>query len=1239
MRLRRKIFWRVMILVAVSIVLSSILTSFFLIEAHRRHAKEVYSAQATFVAERAERRMLWDDRISLHKMLLTIVSKTSELEYAFIERQKQPYVHSFDQGVPEKLLGLHGDSLDGPSVCDLEDEKGCKLCDIAVPVGDDLAILHIGLSRDLVDQHTLKGIVPIAAIAAVMVILGVFLAAFTSLLTTKEVDGLTKSLRESRDELEIRVEERTSELSESNEKLLLEISDRERVEKALRESEQKLAGIVDSVTDAMVMVDEQFDIVWTNDHAKDLFGPKWIGKKCYEFFHGRETVCEPCIVKQCFEDGKVHEFETEMTKTAGSHRSFWCTASVAARDEDDHPIMVVEFLRDITERKQAQKEIETLKQQMEFILGVTKTGIDIIDSDYNIQYIDPEWEKVYGDPAGRKCYEYFMGESEPCPDCGITKAMKTKAAVVTEEVLVKEGNRPIQVTTIPFRNDEGEWLFAEVNVDISERKRAEEALKDSEQQKEAILDAGVDMIMQYDTDLRILWANKTAAEFVNKVPQDLVGNKCHKIFQGLDSPCPGCPCVKVLETGNAENAIMYHADMDAVGESYWHNYAVPIKDESGKVDSIIEIARNVTEQKQAEEALRESEEKYRTITATAQDAIIMMDNEGDISYWNPAAERMFGYTAEEAIGQELHVFLGSQRYHEAYRKGFKTFRETGQGVAVGKTLELSAVRKDGTEFPIELSVSSIQIQGKWHATGIMRDISERRQAEEALRESEEKYRTLFEDSRDAIYVTALEGEFVDANQSALDIFGYTREEMIGLNARQIYVNPEKRIQFQHEMEEKGSVRDYEVKFRKKNGIEMDCLVTSSLRRSKDGTILGYQGIIRDITEQKWAQLEKKKLEAQLQQAQKMEAIGTLAGGIAHDFNNILTPMIIHTEIAMSNLAEESPVRENLLRVSQAAHRAKEVVSLILTFSRQASVKPLPMKLSPIVKEVLKLLRASLPTTIEIRQDIKSTSDLTVADPTQIHQVLINLCTNAEHAMRDKGGVLEVSLTDIELGAEDAVKFPYIKPGPYLKLTVSDTGAGMDRMVADRIFDPFFTTKQRGEGTGMGLAVVHGIVTSCGGAITVDSEPEKGTAFHIIFPRTETEAPTQIRPVEPLPTGNEQILLVDDDKVVVDAVRMLLESLGYKVVASKNGLEALEVFRPQPDEFDLVITDQTMPHMQGKELAQELIRIRPDIPIILCTGYSDQITEDVAKAIGIREYVMKPFVMDDMARIIRKVLNK
>jgi len=278
-----------------------------------------------------------------------------------------------------------------------------------------------------------------------------------------------------------------AELRRRNEELKQKVIERKRAEEALRESEEKLAGIVDSVTDQMIMVDEHFNIVWVNDVAKAMFGPDLVGKKCYSAYHGRERICDKCVVKECFEDGRVHEFETEITGTDGVPRVFWGTASVAARYEDGRPMMVVEFLRDITDRKRAEKDIGTLKQQMEFILGATKTGLDIIDSDFNVRYIDPEWGKIYGDPTGRKCYEYFMGLSEMCPGCGIPKALETKSITVTEEVLVKEGNRPVQVTTIPFQSEEGQWLIAEVNVDITERKRAEEQIRTSLREKEVLL--------------------------------------------------------------------------------------------------------------------------------------------------------------------------------------------------------------------------------------------------------------------------------------------------------------------------------------------------------------------------------------------------------------------------------------------------------------------------------------------------------------------------------------------------------------------------------------------------------------------------------------------------------------------------------------------------------------------------------------------------------------------------------
>ncbi|NVM57215.1 MAG: response regulator [Desulfobacterales bacterium] len=377
------------------------------------------------------------------------------------------------------------------------------------------------------------------------------------------------------------------------------------------------------------------------------------------------------------------------------------------------------------------------------------------------------------------------------------------------------------------------------------------------------------------------------------------------------------------------------------------------------------------------------------------------------------------------------------------------------------------------------------------------------------------------------------------------------------------------------------------------------------------------------------------------QSQKMEAIGTLAGGIAHDFNNILAAVLGYVELAKDDVPEGSPAQASLEEVFRAANRAKGLVKQILAFSRQREQERKPLQVSPIVKEALKLLRASLPTTIEIRQYIKTESGTVLADPTDLHQMLMNLCTNAAYAMRNKVGMLEVSLVDVDLPLEVVGQAhpSHLPPGAYLRLSVKDTGHGMERSVIERIFDPFFTTKERGEGTGIGLAAVHGIVESHGGGITVDSEPGKGATFKVFLPRLETGVTPETEILAPIYVGNERILFVDDEQTLVNMGRPMLERLGYKVVASSSSIEALEIFRADPDRFDLVITDETMPHMTGARLAKELIRIRPDIPIILCTGFSEVMTADKAMAIGIQEFVMKPIVRREMAETIRRVLDQ
>ncbi|MGD0397957.1 MAG: PAS domain S-box protein [Syntrophobacteraceae bacterium] len=405
----------------------------------------------------------------------------------------------------------------------------------------------------------------------------------------------------------------------------------------------------------------------------------------------------------------------------------------------------------------------------------------------------------------------------------------------------------------------------------------------------------------------------------------------------------------------------------------------------------------------------------------------------------------------------------------------------------------------------------------------------------------------------------------------------------------------------------------------------------------DGRPVRLLGTVQDITERKRAEQEKEKLETQLRQSQKVEAIGMLAGGIAHDLNNILQPIIGYTEIQLLELSPSSPLRENLEQVLHASLRAKELIGQILTVSRFAQEQQrIPTDISLIIKEALKLLRSTLPTSIEMRQKIRK--GIALADPTQIHQVLMNLCTNAAYAMDGKG-ILEVHLSPVDLSKSDLTGQSIfdLKPGPYLGLTVSDTGCGMDAETMERIFDPYFTTKEVGKGSGLGLAVVSGIVKRHEGAITVLSKPGKGTEFSIYIPRVDVQPEATMQGEDPLPRGSERILFVDDEPAVMAMATRLLEHLGYKVTSQTNSVNALEVFLSSPDEFDLVITDYTMPKLTGIDLAREVRRIRPDMRIVLCTGFSEKITPDGVKELGM-ELLMKPYSVREISEVVRKILE-
>ena len=398
-------------------------------------------------------------------------------------------------------------------------------------------------------------------------------------------------------------------------------------------------------------------------------------------------------------------------------------------------------------------------------------------------------------------------------------------------------------------------------------------------------------------------------------------------------------------------------------------------------------------------------------------------------------------------------------------------------------------------------------------------------------------------------------------------------------------------------------------------------------------------IFADITERKAAEDERKILQSQLQQAQKMEAIGTLAGGIAHDFNNILGVVLGYAEMARDDSPADSLVAQDLNQVITASHRAKDLVKQILAFSRQAENKRIILQPSFIVKEALKMLRSSLPSTIAIHQNLAADTGTIIADPTQIHQIIMNLCTNAFHAMEESGGVLSVIMEQRSLTAKDLAGHPHVMPGDFIYLAIGDTGQGIAPEICDKIFDPFFTTKEVGKGTGMGLSIVHGIVKSYGGFVSCDSRLGKGTVFHVTLPALSGDHPLlQTPPIENIPIGSERILFVDDEIMLSEMTESMLQRIGYHVTVRHSSLEALSSFQNDPNAYDLVITDQTMPGMTGMDMARRMLQIRPDLPIILCTGYSTLISEEKAKSFGIKGFAMKPVTQKDIAIIIRKVLD-
>ncbi|MBF0201370.1 MAG: response regulator [Desulfamplus sp.] len=491
-----------------------------------------------------------------------------------------------------------------------------------------------------------------------------------------------------------------------------------------------------------------------------------------------------------------------------------------------------------------------------------------------------------------------------------------------------------------------------------------------------------------------------------------------------------------------------------------------------------------------------------------------------------------------------------------------------------------------------------------------------------------------------VIISEKDGRTLFSNEHAQRLFGYSQERFSLVKVHELYENSGDIDKLTREMLVSNHVNDYEVILKKSDGtIFLTSLFSQPIHFKEQECRLT---VIYDLTERKKAEEEKLMLEKQLRQTQKLEAIGTLASGIAHDFNNVLSVIFGKLQVAMMVLGNKSEKAvKNINDALDAARRAQAMVMQILTFCRQQEQEKKPFKIALIMSEVAKMLQAMITPDIKIKLTIQNRTSIVMGDPTQVHQVVMNLCANATHALQGQGGIIDISLKEVRLDEDDQLMIPRLKPGSYAKLSVVDNGPGMNKGIAERVFDPFFTTKPHGEGTGLGLSVVHGIVENHEGAVSVESEPGKGAAFHCYFPLIEKEEKVNEEPpvIESVYRGsNERILLVDNEKSILEAYGDMLTALGYRLTLKNTSQGALKLFEENPDQFDIVVTDNLMPGMSGKNLARTILDIRPDIPVILCSGTDHGIDREELKGMGIRSFILKPFTQPQIAELIKKTLG-
>ncbi|MFC1553600.1 PAS domain S-box protein [candidate division KSB1 bacterium] len=1040
-----------------------------------------------------------------------------------------------------------------------------------------------------------------------------------------------------------------------------DITDKVQMENALRYSERSLDLMINSAPDIIYRLDQDGNIIFINSSIKEYGYTKeeLVGKSILEIVHPDDK--EKALYRineRRTGDRSTKEFELRLLRK--NHNLFIVEDKSVGLKEEAVFLINAEGLynafdpegsgfegtlgvaRDITERKKTEVILEEQRQFFRQVIDINPHYIFAKNRDGKFTLVNKAMAKLYGKNA-----EDLIGRTEeefnPVKD-EVDHFQRTDREVIEykkelefpEEKITDYSGKIRYLRTIKrpiIQKDGSVDQVLGVSVDITDIKKVEDTLKEKEKLFNALIDKSPALIFMKDPDGKYILTNKKFEKVLNRSKEEILYKTDRELFSQEVADR-----IEKTDRDMLENKLPNESEgvIPLEGKEYTYlTIKFPLIDEDGQVYAICGISTDISERKTSEYALQESEQKFRDLVNLLPQTVFETDLNGNLTFANNYAFELFGYEYKDfEKGLNIFSFIIPEQRELAQKNIFQVIK--GERKEISK--EYSLIKADGsTVRAIIYSTPVFRNKQPVGLRGILVDIEDRIRTEEALEQSEEKFRLSFKTNPDAISISKMDGIFIEINEGFTSLTGYTEEDVIGKSSidLNIWDRKQDRELLVNKLKYAGKISNFETVFLNKSGEKRICIMSSSIININDEPHL--LSITKDITESKKALEEKHRLERQFHQAQKMESIGRLAGGIAHDFNNILTSIMGYSELLKMKFSDEGTIEGQAASVIlKGTERAAHLTKQLLGFARSGKFEQKPLNLNNIIQDTLKVAEKIFEKKIILKEDYQKDLNNIIGDSNQLDQVLTNLFINAKDAMPD-GGELFIKTENILINESYEEYYSEMINGDYIKILVKDTGTGISKDNMDHIFEPFYTTKEKGKGTGLGLASVYGIVKNHAGYIYCQSVPGKGTEFSLYFPITDKKSKTEISAVE-LKEGNETILIVDDEENVRNLGRDILTNLGYNIITAEDGYEAIRIFKDKFKTIDLVILDMIMPKLDGKDTFRELKKIDQDVAVVLSSGYSKKDQSEEIINSGIKGFLQKPFRIHEISEMINKSLN-